>query len=850
MAEKSTTNSGGTLIGQSLVFDRYASNPLIRLLLVIFWIAGFLSILYIVVSIFGPASLSQLAESSLDEEDMRERYLGLSSLVAGLFIYYLPLRAFYLEKLKYPKVVPLLEAKGKLTKGETVNYFSLFSFDLAKSTRGIFSNSKKTNTTKDLAHALLGSKSIDFLLFRLGVGHDAIESLLNDYAGVETVPEVLRQALEVAVAEEHHQIEVGDVLVALAKVDPLFAKLIEDLKLTVADLAHVVYWQTSLIRKSLEGHRFLDPKRFRFTGGIGRDWAYGYTPMLDQFGHDLTASIQTRGLGIEIIGREKEIKEIAEALMRQNSGNAILVGEAGVGKRTTVLGLAKQIADGNIGDHLAYKHLIEVNLESLIATYQGEAAANAINSLFAEIISAGNIIVFIENIQNLLSNESAGSINAIELLLPFLDYPDMNIVATSDVATFNGLVASNTALAERFTRVTVDESGRAETIRILEDVVPAIEARAKVVISYEAIKETVVAADKYILSVPNPEKSINLLDGSATRAASERGRTIVLPKDIKEYVTDKYDVPASEAGQDEKDKLLHLEEEMHKRVVGQAEAVKAIANALKRVRAGVVNSKKPIGSFLFLGPTGVGKTETAKALAASYFGDEGRMIRFDMSEYQNKEDIYRFIGSNISGEDVQGTLTVAVREHPFSLLLFDEIEKAHRDILDLFLQVLDEGHLTDGFGRKVAFTNTIIICTSNAGSNLIRQSINSGTDYGKVKETLIEYLQQENIYRPEFLNRFTQIVAFSPLSPAEINSIAGLMISNLQNTVRENKGIEVEIAPETVAELAKMGFDPKMGARPMQRVIQEKVEDYLANQILSGKAKKGDKIMIGIRDIV
>jgi ATP-dependent Clp protease ATP-binding subunit ClpA len=321
-------------------------------------------------------------------------------------------------------------------------------------------------------------------------------------------------------------------------------------------------------------------------------------------------------------------------------------------------------------------------------------------------------------------------------------------------------------------------------IRILEDTIPLIEYKSKVFITYEAIKEVISAADKYIVNLPNPEKSINLLDSVASHAVRERGRTVLLPKDVLSYVSDKYEVPAGEASQKEKENLLNLEQIMHQRVVGQTEAINAISNAMRRARAGVTDSKKPIGSFLFLGPTGVGKTETAKALASAYFGKEDKMIRFDMSEFQNKEDIYRFIGSSIGGEAVQGALTTQVREHPFSLLLFDEIEKAHRDILDLFLQMLDEGVITDGFGRKVSFSNTIIIATSNAGANLIRESIKSGTDYEKTKKILLDYLQQNNIYRPEFLNRFSGVIAFSPLSREEIYKICQMQIERLEATIQ------------------------------------------------------------------
>jgi ATP-dependent Clp protease ATP-binding subunit ClpA len=408
---------------------------------------------------------------------------------------------------------------------------------------------------------------------------------------------------------------------------------------------------------------------------------------------------------------------------------------------------------------------------------------------------------------------------------------------------------TNPGMVEKFSRITMIEPNENELVRILEDTLPLIEHNTSSMICYEAIKETLKAADRYIMNVPEPERSISLLEGAATKAASVRGKTIVLPKDISDYVSEKYNVPTGEVEEKEKGKLISLEKIMHQNVIGQNEAISAIANAMRRARAGITESKKPIGSFLFLGPTGVGKTETAKALAEAYFGYKDKMIRFDMSEYKNQEDIYRLIGSNLGDEEFPGALTTAVRENPFSLLLFDEVEKANKEILDLFLQMLDEGFITDGSGRKVSMTNTIIIATSNAGANLVRESIKNGIQYDKVKENLLDNIQKEGIFRPEFLNRFTGVIAFSPLSPSEILSVAKLMISRLAASIQQNKNISLSFAPNVIERLAQLGYNPQMGARPMERIIQEKVENLLANKILTGELKKGDNYTVSLKDI-
>lgn len=845
--ENITIQPKGTLIRRAVFLDRFFSNPLFKLFTLLIWISGALSIAALIK--FGSSSITlpDTFDATLGQTESRlgqESYLGLSYLALGIFLIFQPLRIFYREKVKYPKIETPESIHSKLLDGKPVNLFSIFSFQLAKVTTAVF-NSANMVTSKEVTEALLKSPDLNFILARLGIAKNIIQEGMKNYTSEVPAINLVRDALEVAVAEEHHQIEVGDLFVAVCKHDPLFKQIADDLKLDAADIANVVHWQTSLIRRSLEGKKFLDIDWFNFTGGIGKDWAFGYAHVIQRFGHDFTEEIQSGGLGIKVVGREKEIKQIEEVLLRQNGGNVILVGEAGVGKRTTVLGLAKKIAEGALDSRVAFKHLVEIDLGAVLAT----GDPSALNILFNEVVSAGNIILYIENIEKLLSGDGVGSVNALNLIIPFLESPAMHVIATCDTASYNAFIRPQAKLNERLTRVSIEEPDKVSTIRILEEAVPVMEARTGSIISYEAIKAAAESADKFIADVPNPEKSIDLLDGAAAHATSGRGKTIIVPKDISEYLTLRYNVPAGDAEEGEREKLLNLEEVMHESVIGQDEAIKAIANAMRRARAGVEDTKKPIGSFLFLGPTGVGKTETAKALARAYFGNPENMIRFDMSEYQNKEDIYRFLGANLGGAEEQGALATAVREHPFALLLFDEIEKAHPDILDLFLQILDEGHLTDGSGRKVIFSHTIIICTSNAGANLIRESIQSGTDYEMVKTALLDYLQSESIYRPEFLNRFTQVVAFSPLSEDQIGEVAALMINHLKDTVQKNRGIAVDISQDAVAKLSEMGFNPQMGARPMARIIQEKVENILAEKILSGELQKGDMYTVTANDV-
>lgn len=833
-------NPRGTVIARAVTLSRLYRSFGFRVLTFFFWILGLVSI----VGIISNPLLSTKQDNL---------FLGLEVIGVGLFMFYLAYRSFYFSKEIRPHSMTLVEVQEKIKSGTKVNLFELFSMDLASVLKPAFeAREKDAISNKSILTTILSSHDIYFVLGRLGIhGDELFEFIEEDRLDDKAIVELLLVGLEVGAAMSHDQIEVGDLFAALCKKSAGISKVLNSLKITHDDILNVIYWQTK-VKKSVEAEKGLfNTNKLRMTGGVGRDWAYGWTPFLKQFSQDISKSIRERGLGLEIIGHDSEIKQIEEALLRQSGGNVIIVGETGVGKDTTVLGFAKKVIEGETHTELDFQQIVKIDTNFLLAgVTNGGEVTDRINGLLSEASAAGNIIIYFENFQNLISGGDAGKVDATEVLLPFLEHSGVHIIATCDVASFNQYISTNSALNSRLTRISIDEPDKAEMIRIIEDVVPMIEYRTKSIISYEAIKEAIVAADKYIMNLPNPEKSINLLDGATAKAVSERGKTIILPKDIDLYIGEKYEVPTGDVDETEKDKLLSLEAEMHKSVIGQTEAISAISNAMRRTRAGIVDSKKPIGSFLFLGPTGVGKTETAKALARSYFGDESKMIRFDMSEYQNKEDIYRLIGSNLGGGDELGLLTTAVREKPFSLILFDEIEKAYPDILNLFLQMLDEGFLTDGAGRKVSFTNTIIIFTSNAGANLIRESIQGGAQYDTVKASLLNYLQKENIFRPEFINRFSAVIAFAPLSLPEIKEVAGLMITKMVTTIKENKGVDVVVSPPAIEKLASLGFDPQMGARPMARVIEEKLENLLATKILSGELKNGDSTTISENEII
>ncbi|HLC43898.1 MAG TPA: ATP-dependent Clp protease ATP-binding subunit [Patescibacteria group bacterium] len=828
MEKNITIEPAGTAIDKAVTIDKICSNFLVRIISLFFWLAGVASVIYILLNYTMPGFLGS-----------SDLILGLFVLVLAKFLVYLAGRSFYLQRLKKTPAGMLNNIKSKLSQNQPANLFEVFSFDLAKATSALFSDKDPaTVSLRELGQSLLLAEDMAFIVFRLGLNRDSVINALEDK---KDVTGIILAAVDVAIVNNHTSIWSGDLFLSICQSSDGLNKLFADYRLEPVDLKSLVSWQTKVMAEIDLRVGLFNKNKFKFTGGVGKDWSYGYTLFLRQFSIDLTASIADFGLGLEIIGREKEIKEIEDALSRSANANVILVGNAGVGKHTTILGFAKKVIDGEVQREITHDDILQIDTEALISgvTSEGEIIER-FRTCLQEAVTAGNIIILIENIDNLFSANGVGTANLTAILLPFLENSAIHIIGTSEVTSYNEYIVGNTSLANHFVRVSMSEPTGENLVKILEDTAPVIESRAGSIITFEAIKATIHDAAKYLVNLTEPERSINLLEGAVMKATSLRGKTIITESDVADYVAEKFQLPAAEAGEAEKTKLLNLEKIMHETVIGQNEAVMAVSNAMRRARSQVSNLPKPIGSFLFLGPTGVGKTATAKALARAYFGNATNMIRFDMSEYQNKADIYRLIGT----KEEAGNLTTFVSEKPFSLLLFDEIEKADPDILNLFLQILDEGMLTDGRGQKISFNNTIIIATSNAGSELISQTLNQRADYEQIKNNLNQYLIDQHIFKPELLNRFSGVIAFSPLDLPAIREVAKLLIANLKATVLANKEIRIEIADDAVAYLAELGFDPKMGARSMERVIADKIENLLADKILRNEIKKGDQFII------
>ena len=426
------------------------------------------------------------------------------------------------------------------------------------------------------------------------------------------------------------------------------------------------------------------------------------------------------------------------------------------------------------------------------------------------------------------------------LLSKYLKLPQFQIVGVCSYSGLHKNIAKNSTLLELFGKVEVPELSEQKTIRLLQRFALSLEKKYERITTYPALRDIVKLSAKYLPEGPFPKKALDLLDEVMVHSSRQPERKLILPKDVAEVISDKTDIPAGKMQRQEKEKLLNLEELIHKRIVNQDLAVKEVSAALRRARTQVTIKEGPIGGFLFLGPTGVGKTETSKTLASIYFGSESRMIRLDMSEFQNVEDVERLIGSS----EKQGRLTVPVRENPFSLVLLDEIEKAHPNILNLFLQVLDEGYITDGVGRKVNFKNTMVIATSNAGAELIWEDMEENKELNLIKKDLMGKLFEEKTFSPEFINRFDEVVMFTPLTKENLMDIAQLLLEDLADNMKEEKDVYLIITEELKRKIVDLGYNPKFGAREMQRVIQDKVENSLAEGLLKGDLERGDKVKV------
>lgn len=789
--------------------------------------------------------------------------LGLVLVVLGLCLGLLVADLYlYGQYIGIPRLVSLSQALVQSPPPNLADYLTREAALLVRSALNYWGNDEKIFPPILLLFAASQSPA-NWALARLGIifsseeANNLVTSVKKsnaDNTGDGILLRVFEVAAEHASQARKDKIDDSDIMQALFSEDVAAKKILFDFKSKSEDVANAFNWLTRLRALTLE----IAPYNRQLGAGIAEDWTSGYTPYLSKFTNNLTRNVKSAGKFFALHGHAKEITQLERLLSKGNASNVILVGPSGIGKETVVMGLAQKLYLGLGPEKMRYQQILSLDIQSVIAgeSDRGEIEAR-LNRLFAEAARAGNIILLIENIHHLIGGgDRVGGIDASELLASALRAEGLHIVATTTPEEFQARIAKSGAIATLFERIDMLEPAKNDVMEILEDAILPIENETGAFFTEQALRDIVEIADRYVHDQPFPQKALNLAADLASYVMDAESRWVT-PEVVSQVLSEKLKMPLASATGEEQKQLLNLEAELHETVVDQEEAIGAIGAALRRARAGLAGGKRPIASFLFLGPTGVGKTESAKALARVYFGDpispsglrgagENHMIRLDMSEYQQVDGLARLIGapSTTPGVKTGGVLVDAIHDQPFSLLLLDELEKAHPQILNLFLQVLDDGRLTDGSGRVIDFTNTIIIATSNAGAELIRESIAANEDQEARRRKLVEYLQSQGIYRPEFLNRFDGVVAFRPLAPEHVLSIVKLMLGDLKNRLAKEREINLSFSDDLVVALAKAGFDPAYGARPIRRLIQDKVESFLANQILGNKITRGGTLTL------
>ncbi len=778
--------------------------------------------------------------------------LGASFLVLGIWFLFLELNLFFERKLKKPPLkYSLSEA---LRESKKFNLAGFLTFKGAKIFKKAESVRKKENFKQIPLEAILlallekNSKIATFFVFRSGFNLGGFKEYLKnkiktgDVNYSPSVFRVLEEAGRLAQSKEKNRIGVNEILATLSKYNPL-AKFLNMENLKPKDVEIIVDWFEWVEREVEEIKKFWRKENLAKRGGIGRDFAAGFTITLDKYSADLRKMIKRGGLK-KIIGHQDEKESVERTLQKQENNNALIVGEAGVGRISIVQSIAQDAFLGKAPTQINHKRIIKLDIAAISAsTSSDEEFEECLDRCLAEATRAGNVIVVIEDLENHAGREKGpGKVDITRILLKYLSVPSFNIIGITTYKGLHTILENKPGFLKYFEKVEIPEISEKETLIFMERMIPFMERKHNKIISYKALREIVRLSSRYAPEIPFPEKAFRLLDESMSHLSSFSKEKVLLPAHIRKLVAEKAELPLEAMGEGEKRKLLNLENLIHKRVINQNQAVDEVSASLRRARAEIEARRGPIGGFLFLGPTGVGKTETARALSQNYFGGEKKMIRLDMSEFQSVSDIKRLLGGN-RGEE--GILTTPVRENPFSLILLDELEKAHPKIMNLFLQVLDEGWLTDGLGRKVDFKNTIIIATSNAVAEIIREDIRQDKKLGMVKEDLIDFLLKEKIFRPEFINRFDGIVVFKPLTKDNLIKIAELMLRSICEGLKD-KGIEVRIEQGVKEKIASLGYSPEFGAREMNRVIQKRIGNLLANLIINNQIKRGDEILLKV----
>ena len=683
------------------------------------------------------------------------------------------------------------------------------------------------STPRQLALALMRVNGGLFFEVRFGVGGSFLKEVSSDATAETDI--IFEEALKIADSIDG-KVSPGVLILAMIHQLPARETLLGHLQLSEEDLMRGVRWYHHL--SDVIAERELKPKR---SGGIGRDWSFGWIPNLSQFGVNISQSgTMARG---EI--RTDTLNQLLSSL-DSNGGTIALVGKDGAGKTELVYELADQLINPStrVPKKLWYQQVFMLDASRILAVAgkRGELEA-LISNLLGEAFAAKNIIVCFDNAE-LFFQEGVGAVDLTSLILPIVEARRLRMIMTMDEQKFLQISKRTPALTGAMSRIIVRPTDEEETLKVLEDHLPLTEHKRKVTFMYQALKEAYRLSQRYVYDVAMPGQAITLLE-QAAEYPEEGG--LVSARSVNKAIEQTTGVKTAAVDDEtERATLLNLESLIHQRMIGQERAVSVVSDALRRARSGIRNQNRPVGTFLFLGPTGVGKTELAKSLAAVYFGGEKNIIRLDMNEFVSPDDVNRLIAD---GADDPSSLTAQVMKQPFSVVLLDELEKAHSTVLSTLLQLLDEGILRDVRNREVSFRDTVVIATSNAGADRIQEYLHRGYSLQQFEETFVNELISSHIFHPEFLNRFDEIVVFGPLEKAQLLQVVDLILADVNKNLAEQK-ITITVAQDAKEYLVEAGYDVRLGARPMRRVVQRAVENTVAKLLLGGEAKPGSTIEI------
>jgi len=695
----------------------------------------------------------------------------------------------------------------------------------------------KQPTPRQVAEVVGRVRAGHFLSVRLGLSANVLSNIASD--DVKDMKSIWRSAIEIWQRTQSPKIT-GAVLAA-AIIDQASSRdaLLANFRLEMADVEEGIKWYER-IKDLIDQH---NQKPFH-TGGIARDWSFGYTPLLTHFAQNISQQVSGGTITTKTDVHSEALDQMMTTFSSGGRQNIALIGPDGAGKSTIVASFAERLIDGHadVPSGLLYQQIFLLDASSLISVASGRGELeNLVTRVLNEAFLSKNVILCLDNAQ-LFFEEGVGSVDLSNVLLPILEAGRLRIILTMDEQRFLQISQRNSQLVHALNTIAVQPASKEDTMRIMRDQLIGFEARHTVTYMYQAIVEAYRVGERYVQDLAMPGKALKVLESAASYASGG----LVTQQTVDDAVEKTMGIKiAAVSTDDERDTLLNLEELIHQRMINQTRAVSVVSDAIRRARAGVRNPDRPIGTFLFLGPTGVGKTELSKALADIYFGGEGDLIRLDLNEFVRPEDVARLI---TDGATDPLSLTAQVQKRPFSVVLLDEIEKAHPQVLTTLLQLLDEGILRDEKNRDISFRDTIVIATSNAGAERIREYIERGYKMEQFEQTFINELIDANLFRPEFLNRFDEIVLFQPLGKQELLQVVDLILAGINKTLEPQK-IQVAVEAEGKQLLVDAGYDPRLGARPMRRVVQRAVENTVAKQLLAKTIAPGSTTIITAEQI-